>query len=155
MKMFAVVPIVFALLILCTSVFSYGLEKFSTGEGTLLVQKRATVDEMYSLGDGRRDPFNWTAESLEKFNNSDDAQTVELFAGLVLSAIIWDQNMPMTVINGLLLQVGDVVNGNVVKEIGRNEVVLEQQNEQHRIRFKKLFELEEVVVPSKMRVGLE
>ncbi len=146
---------ILVLLNICTVKVSFGLEKIATAEGALLVQRRGVTDNISSVGAGGRDPFNWTMESLEKLRKSDGVEKIDFFASLVLSAIIWDQNMPMTVINGRLLEVGDTVNGNIVKEISRNEVVLEQQNEQHTLRFNKLFELEERGVPPEKRVGLE
>lgn len=48
-------------------------------------------------------------------------------AGLILTGIIYDKELPVAVINDVIVHKGDTIEGAVVKEIGSNSVVLEKE----------------------------
>lgn len=83
-----------------------------------------------------RDPFNWPAGQIGKLKTAEETKSAtDVFQGIVLSGIIWDDKRPLAIINGQLTAVGDKVNLTKVAEISRKEVVLEYRGARHIIQF--------------------
>lgn len=82
-----------------------------------------------------RDPFNWSPEVVRKYKAVFDQMVADTFKGLDLSGIIYNQNIPMAIINRKLVRVGDMLGEIQVREISRNSVVLRKGVEEHTLNF--------------------
>jgi hypothetical protein len=84
-----------------------------------------------------RDPFNWPPEQLARLQTAARTDTPDFLSGLSLSGIIWDEKMPLAVINERMLGVGDMVAGATITAIFKETVVLEHNGAPHTLWFQK------------------
>ena len=80
---------------------------------------------------GRKDPFSppvikATAES-----------TKEIFLGIKLEGIIWDEDAPLAIINGKVVGLDAVIAGAKITKITQNEVVFDVNGEKVFIKLRK------------------
>ncbi|MEA2082986.1 MAG: hypothetical protein U9O82_01845, partial [Thermodesulfobacteriota bacterium] len=85
-----------------------------------------------------RDPFNRPLGQLIPQGEIEQEQGLELFADFSLIAIIWNKELPLAIINGTMVGVGDTVTGATVLEIAKEAVVLERKKMNHTLRPKSL-----------------
>ena len=82
----------------------------------------------------RRDPFNWPPDETEP--GQKPARDVEkIFVGMKLNAIIWQERLPLAIVNNKLLEVGDILKGATVLEIYKEGVVMEKEGLYHTLRL--------------------
>lgn len=124
-------------LLVPSSVFAMKAVNGDNGKVLLLEVKkeRKNVDV---TGIQVRDPFNWSPEVVQKYKAVFDQMVADTFKGLVLSGIIFNQNIPMAIINRKLVRVGDMLGDIHVVEISRNSVVLKKGIEEHTLNFEEL-----------------
>ena len=84
-----------------------------------------------------RDPFNWPPEQQAWFQAAAQPETPDFLSGLALTGIIWDEKMPLAVINERVHGVGDTVAGATVSDIFKETVVLEYNGTPHTLWFQK------------------
>ena len=128
---------------LCTPVRGWALEVVETPEGPVL--QTTVVPEERRLEQGKesaRDPFNWSQALMEKYNKKSQPAGDAIFKEFQLLGILWDNKMPVAIIDDQVLHEGDVIRGVTVRTISRNEVLLLHKNEHYTLHFSALFELE-------------
>lgn len=59
--------------------------------------------------------------------------TAETGGQFILSAVIWDENKPLAVINGEVVSIGRKINGYTVKKINKENVVLAKDGEEQTV----------------------
>ena len=129
-------------LIVFWSTTALSFESIETEEGAVLQKEdRITADDYGILTQNVRDPFNWDPLVLKKNRVQARQNNDPLFWDFQLSGILWDEKSPIAIIDETMLKEGDMVKGAVVRAIYRDEVLLEQENEYHTLRFKELYEL--------------
>ena len=129
-------------LIVFWSTTAWSFESVETEEGAVLQKEdRITADDYGILTQNVRDPFNWDPLVLKKNRVQARQNNDPLFWDFQLSGILWDEKSPIAIIDETMLKEGDMVKGAVVRAIYRDEVLLEQENEYHTLRFKELYEL--------------
>ena len=121
-----------------------GYDVVSSGDGVILARypEQAERRAAKAAGQSMRDPFNWAADAMVisrvQIERSDDG----VFASLRLNGILFDEKMPLAIIDDSLVKEGEAVSGVVVKAIYRNEVVVEHEKQLHTLRFSELFSLD-------------
>ncbi|MFC1524604.1 hypothetical protein ACFL6N_07430 [Thermodesulfobacteriota bacterium] len=83
-----------------------------------------------------RDPFKWPREQISVFETHERArQKEDIFVGLRLNGILWDNQTPMAIINNQTVGIGDVIGKARVTSIFKNEVLLTGDGKQHVLSF--------------------
>ncbi|MEI6632919.1 MAG: hypothetical protein WCP22_03760 [Chlamydiota bacterium] len=107
------------------------------------------------LTDGIRDPFPKPKLSLLKDVATEKKTGGEGLdsSGYTLSAILWDESVPMAVVNDSVVHVGDTVKGIVVKKILKDQVIGEHGGREYILKLHGDFEKieEEMRSPEKMQ----
>jgi hypothetical protein len=125
---------------------AFGYEVIGSKDGSILLRKPVRDDRsmIVTTAQPARDPFNWAGDALvinrEQSPRSDDA----IFANIHLSGILFDEKMPLAIIDDSLVKEGDIISGVVVRSISQNEVVVEHEQQLHTLRFSELFSLDAV-----------
>ena len=115
------------------------LEAVETGQGRILVPSDHSLNRASrSVGQDMRDLFNWSPEIIDFYMLRQKEIDEESFAGLHLSGIVWDAEMPLTIINNQVLKEGEMLTDVVVKEISRDSVFLTKGAARHTLCFDQL-----------------
>ena len=89
---------------------------------------------------GQRSSFNQLEEQTRGLGVGRDPFTLRMISsksvkGESLSGIIWDDDVPMAVINGQILTVGDSIGGNTLVDIKEESVVLSDGTNQYELKL--------------------
>lgn len=118
---------------------SLALEAVETGQGRILVPSGHSLNRaVFSVDQDVRDLFNWSPEIVDFYLLRQKEIDEESFAGLHLSGIVWDTEMPLTIINNQVLREGEMLADVVVKEISRDSVFLTKGTARHTLYFDQL-----------------
>lgn len=129
---------------------AWSLEVVQTGDGKILIKPTTQPDSAKKVPEAVRDPFNWGSEFIDKFEPHPILKVPEdMFAGLELTAILWDDTLPLAVINNTLLQKGDSIEGASVTRIFRDKVLLEKEKQLHVLKFHEIIDLEGLLLQPK------
>lgn len=136
-----IISCIIALLLLPSVIYAFGTE--NSDEGVLLVREPAgTSSAQSNIEEPGRNPFSWSSEIRASFQKSEEEEIESIFELLHLSGIMWDETLPIAIINDIVLKEGEEINGIVVRGIFRNEVLLEHGDQHHFLKFKELFDLD-------------
>ncbi len=95
-----------------------------------------STEKFIYTDDGRSDPFIslLSSEGLIKESGlSSNEEMSDYLKNLKVSGIMWDETMPVIMINKKMHKVGDVVEHLTIKEINVNSVILEYKTLTHEI----------------------
>ena len=83
-----------------------------------------------------RDPFKWTTSVMARVMANEDIPAImETFDDLKLQSVIWNPQKPQTIINGRLLAIGDTVNGVIIEQIEKKQVIVSKNGHRHTLEF--------------------
>ncbi len=85
-----------------------------------------------------RDPFNWSAEQAGSFRKMEEYRQLEQPIDINLSGIIWDNHRPLAVLNNMIVAEGDTIDNLLVIDIYPEEVLVQQKNVLHTLKFNPL-----------------
>jgi hypothetical protein len=86
----------------------------------------------------KRDPFNWSTRQANLFRKMAEDSQLEQDININLTGIIWDSDNPLAVLNNRIVAEGDMVEGMLVVDIYPEEVLLQQKNILHTLKFNPL-----------------
>lgn len=128
---------------------AWAMDSVQTGEGRILVKKApspGSVLQKEKTVPPDRDPFNWDSELVDTFEPYPIFEIKkDIFAGLELTAIMWDEKLPLAVINDTLLQRGDTIRGASVTRIFRDKVLLQKEQQLHTLKFGNIIDLDDLL----------
>ncbi|MDA8164695.1 MAG: hypothetical protein M0017_06665 [Desulfobacteraceae bacterium] len=84
-----------------------------------------------------RDPFNWPPEEQKQLKAAARSETPDFLSGISLTGIMWDEKMPLAVINGGMHGVGDTVAGARISAIFKETVVLDYNGSSYTLWIQK------------------
>lgn len=132
----------FGILLACISFATssvYAMKEVDGDNGKVLVlEEKYERNNVDVTGVIVRDPFNWSPEVVQKYKAVFDQMVADTFKGFVLSGIIFNQEIPMAIVDKNLVQVGDMLGDIEVLQISRNSVVLKKGVEEHTLNFEEL-----------------
>jgi hypothetical protein len=121
----------------------WALEAIETPDGLVLQKTVGPEERTQALGkESARDPFNWSQILMERYKKKSQPAEDSVFKEFQLLGILWDNKMPLAIIDDQVLHEGDMIKGVTVRTISRNEVLLLHENKSYTLRFSALFELE-------------
>ena len=110
------------------------------GEGTakvLVIRSEKLAETVISqqIAVSPRNPFNWPSEQIKKFRRIEERQNTDPFAGFKLKGIIWNKEIPLAIINDILVSQGDTIKDVYIREISPRQVVLESMGRYHTLEI--------------------
>jgi hypothetical protein len=90
------------------------------------------------LQDIEHDPFNWSTRQANVFREMAEDSQLEQDIQINLNGIIWDNDNPLAVLNNRIVAEGDMIDDLLVVDIYPEEILLQQKNILHTLKFNPL-----------------
>ncbi len=125
------------LIILFFQIFSLPLQAAAEKAKVLIIRPEKFYNQSADKAALQRNPFSWSPEQMALYASL-KADEIDYFADLTLQAILWDEKAPFAVINNDILAPGEKIKQVTIKQIGREEVILEHDGVLRTFVFKPL-----------------
>jgi len=125
-------------LLLCSFCFPHFAVASESAEIMMLRPDKIRSQNVNVLQSVERDPFNWSTRQANLFRKLAEDSQLEQDIQINLNGIIWDNDNPLAVLNNQIVAEGDMVNDLLVVDIYPEEVLLQQKNILHTLKFNPL-----------------
>ncbi|MCK5608714.1 hypothetical protein KAR91_42950 [Candidatus Pacearchaeota archaeon] len=125
----------FLLFLLCNFCFPHFAVASEPAEIMMLRPEKIRNQNLNILQGIERDPFNWSTRQANFFRKIAEDRQLEQDINISLNGIIWDNDNPLAVLNNRIVAEGDMVDGLLVVDIYPEEVLLQQKNILHTLKF--------------------
>ena len=94
------------------------------------LKKQGEIEEMLAYHEGARDPFYLSLKKKEEIKEEIKESLPLQPPKLVLKGIVWDENEPLALINGLVVKEGDTIQGATIVKIDFERVTIQYRSQQ-------------------------